>query len=98
MRTQAVGNAVVVTVGSSVRLGDVDQLEGNLRLVAPLGHLTVDLAGARGLDDLVVARLAAAVRRVAPSAEFRGLSRHHQRLLRYLGHVEPDDAPVAQAG
>lgn len=86
MRVQALGDVVEITVERRLLPRDVATLEARLRpLKGAVAALVVDLAEARGLDDCVVAALADAVRRVAPSVEFRGLSLHHRRLLRYLG-------------
>ena len=97
MRVQAVGNAIVVTVGSALLRRDVDDLERKLRLLDRMEVLVVDLSRARDLDDAVVAQLAEALRCVAGSVEFRGLSLHQRRLLRYLGHPASDGPVLAQA-
>lgn len=96
MRVQALGNAVVVTVGSTLLRRDVDDLERRLRLLDRMEVLVVDLSRARDLDDAVVAQLAQALRCVAGYVELRGLSLHQRRLLRYLGHPAPDGPALAQ--
>jgi hypothetical protein len=90
MRVQALGHAVVVTVGSAVLPRDVEALERRLPLLGPVQHLVLDLSGARDLDDAIVARLVEVLRCSAASVELRGLSLHQRRLLRYLGHLSPE--------
>jgi hypothetical protein len=87
MRVHALGNVVEITVGPTLLTRDVNALEARLRpLAGAVDVLVVDLANARRVDDFVVASLAEAVHGLAPTVEFRGLSLHHQRMLRYLGH------------
>lgn len=96
MRVQAFGNEVVVTAGSTLLPRDVDDLERKLSLLGRVDALVVDLARTRDLDDGAVAQLAEAVRCVAACVEFRGLSLHQRRLLRYLGHPAPEGPALAQ--
>jgi hypothetical protein len=86
VHVQALGTAVVIVVGPTLLPHDVDELARKLDLLRPVELLTIDLASVRSLDDCVFARLAEAARRITPAVMYRGLSRHHQRLLRYLGH------------
>lgn len=96
MRVQAFGNTVVITAGGRLLPRDVDDLLRKLRLLGRVEVLAVDLSRARDLDDAVVAQLADGIRCVAGRIEFRGLSLHQRRLLKYLGHAAPEGSLLAQ--
>jgi hypothetical protein len=98
MRVQAIGDAVVVTVGSNLLRRDVDDLARKLRLLGRMEVLVVDLSRARDLDDAFVAQLAEVLWGIAGRVEFRGLSLHQRRLLRYLGHPTPGRLSLRPAG
>ena len=94
LRVQAAGSAVVIQPGPRFGSQEVNELERRLRLLAPIELIVVELAAARDVEDSAVDRLAHALGRLAASVEFRGLSRHQRRLLRYLGHGTPEGEPL----
>ncbi len=73
-------------------------LRARLAQARPQRPIVLDFAHAREVSDLGLAVLAHGLASDGSSVRFRGLSQHHERMLRYLGldgsllHRATDDA------
>ena len=91
MNVQTVRDALVVRIGVRFDSPLSAELERRLEPLAPIRRIVVDFREVREADDFAVARLWSSLRRVAASVAFRGLSRHHRRVLRYLDEGAPGE-------
>ena len=75
-----------VRVERCFKVADAHVLRETLTLFAPVKHVTIDFRGASPVEDAALPILAEIVTAHPTSrVELFGLSRHHWRVLRYMG-------------
>jgi anti-anti-sigma regulatory factor len=84
-QTRSQQPATVISVEGPFDIAAASALRNRVAAVAPDGHVVVDLARARDIQDLALASLASGLVEDHRDVQFRGLSHHQERMLRYLG-------------
>lgn len=77
----------VLTLGSSLATPDAERAVKMVRSVAPFSRLIVDFTRVRECHDAPFLHLINALKGLADVAvDLHGITQHHERLLKYLGH------------
>jgi anti-anti-sigma regulatory factor len=85
-QTRSQQPATVISVEGPFDVAAASDLRNRVAAVAQDGCVVVDLRHARDIEDLALASLAyGLVADHRDNVRFRGLSQHHERMLRYLG-------------
>ena len=86
MQIEAVRDAIDVRVGSRFGAPDVRRVQDAVAALGPCSRLTIDFTAARECDDAALVLLASMLGCLSHGeVAVKGLSRHHWRLLTYLG-------------